>query len=99
MTTAYTDEQTDTALQSLNHQTDSPWVLKEGKLHKIFAFPDFVVAFEFMTRVAAHAEDLNHHPEWTNVYNRVEFNLMTHDAKGISAKDFRLAEAIETENR
>ena len=99
MTTAYTDDQIEAALLTLNRQLDKPWVRKEGKLHKKFAFPDFVAAFEFMTRVAPHAEELNHHPEWTNVYNRVEFNLMTHDAKGISAKDFRLAEAIETENR
>lgn len=99
MTTAYTDNQIETALLTLNRQLDKAWVRKEGKLHKKFTFTDFNAAFQFMTRVAVHAEELNHHPEWTNVYNRVEFNLMTHDAKGISAKDFRLAEAIEAEYR
>ena len=99
MPAGYTNDQIETALHNLNQQLDKPWALKVGKLHKKFAFPDFLAAFAFMTRVAVHAEEFNHHPEWTNVYNRVEFNLMTHDAKGISAKDFRLAEAIEAEYR
>jgi 4a-hydroxytetrahydrobiopterin dehydratase len=99
MSARYTDNKVKSALHELNQRLDKPWVLKDGKLHKKFAFADFLAAFAFMTRVAGHAEEFNHHPEWTNVYNRVEFNLMTHDVRGISAKDFRLAEAIEAEYR
>ena len=67
------------------------WELKDGKLHRQFAFPDFAEAFRFMTAVAAEAERLQHHPEWSNVYNRVTVDLVTHDAAGITALDFELA--------
>ena len=59
------------------------------------AFEDFVEAFGFMTRVALIAEAMNHHPEWSNVWNKVEINLTTHDAGGITMRDFRLASAID----
>ena len=67
------------------------WELKNDKLHRGFVFPDFAEAFRFMTAVAAEAERLNHHPEWSNVYNRVTMDLVTHDAGGITALDFELA--------
>ena len=67
------------------------WELKDGKLHRGFAFPDFAEAFRFMTALAADAERLQHHPEWCNVYNRVTMDLVTHDAGGITALDFELA--------
>lgn len=67
------------------------WSLDDGKLHRKFQFGDFVAAFGFMSRAALLAEKMNHHPEWTNVYNRVEVWLTTHDAGGISEKDFELA--------
>ena len=67
------------------------WELKDGKLHRGFAFQDFAEAFRFMTALAAEAERLNHHPEWSNVYNRVVIDLVTHDAGGITALDFELA--------
>jgi len=67
------------------------WALANGKLHKDYAFASFVQAFAFMTGVALVAEAMNHHPEWFNVYNRVTIDLTTHDAGGISAKDFELA--------
>lgn len=67
------------------------WTLDDGKLHRKFQFGDFVAAFGFMSRAALLAEKMNHHPEWTNVYNRVEVWLTTHDAGGISEKDFELA--------
>lgn len=64
-------------------------------IHKSFRFDDFVQAFAFMTRVAKAAEDMNHHPEWSNVYNRVDITLTTHDAGGVTTKDLTLAAAIK----
>ena len=63
-------------------------------IHKSFRFDDFVQAFAFMTRVAKAAEDMNHHPEWSNVYNRVDITLTTHGAGGVTTKDLTLAAAI-----
>jgi 4a-hydroxytetrahydrobiopterin dehydratase len=60
-----------------------------------FVFPDFSAAFAFMTRVALLAEKMDHHPEWSNVYNRVAIALTTHDAGGLSARDVAMAKAIE----
>jgi 4a-hydroxytetrahydrobiopterin dehydratase len=60
-----------------------------------FVFADFVEAFGFMTRVAILAEKADHHPEWTNVYARVDMLLTTHDAGGLSARDVALAHAID----
>ena len=67
------------------------WSLANGKLHREFRFPDFVRAFAFMSEVAFHAEKLDHHPEWSNVYAKVAVDLVTHDAKGITELDFELA--------
>ncbi len=67
------------------------WSLADGKLHRDFRFGDFVEAFAFMTAAALHAEKLDHHPEWSNVYARVAVDLVTHDAKGITELDFELA--------
>ncbi|MEM7357223.1 MAG: 4a-hydroxytetrahydrobiopterin dehydratase [Acidobacteriota bacterium] len=67
------------------------WTLQDGKLHKDYAFDDFVHAFGFMSSVALIAEGMNHHPEWFNVYNRVSIDLTTHDAGGISPLDFEFA--------
>ena len=58
-------------------------------------FADFIEAFGFMTQVALLAERMNHHPEWTNVWNRVDILLTTHDAGGLSGRDVELAEAID----
>ena len=71
------------------------WSLSDGKLHREFKFPDFTHAFAFMAAAATVAEKLNHHPEWFNVYSRVVVDLTTHDAGGISSKDFDLARAME----
>jgi 4a-hydroxytetrahydrobiopterin dehydratase len=71
------------------------WTFSENFLHRNFAFADFRKAFAFMSEVAAHADELDHHPDWSNVYNRVVINLHTHDAKGVTAKDFELATRIE----
>ncbi len=67
------------------------WTIRSGKLHKDFTFDSFVRAFGFMSSVALVAESMDHHPEWFNVYNRVSIDLTTHDAGGISHKDFELA--------
>jgi 4a-hydroxytetrahydrobiopterin dehydratase len=66
-------------------------------LVKDFTFKSFVEAFGFMTRVALHAEKLNHHPEWSNVYNKVSILLTTHDADGLTELDVKLAKKIERE--
>lgn len=70
------------------------WSLKNSKLHWEHDFKDFNEAFSFMTRVALWAEQMNHHPEWFNVYKHLEVDLTTHDAGGISEKDFQLAKKI-----
>ena len=62
---------------------------------RLFAFADFAEAFAFMTRVALYAEKADHHPEWANVWNRVEITLTTHDAGGLSARDLAMAQAID----
>lgn len=67
------------------------WEYCDGALHRKFQFPDFVRAFAFMTEVALHAEKLDHHPDWSNVYNRVTMALSTHDAGGVTELDFTLA--------
>ena len=71
------------------------WRLKDGKLEKKFVFRDFIEAFGFMAQVALQAEKQNHHPEWSNIYNRVCIALTTHELGGISKRDFRLASAID----
>ena len=64
-------------------------------IQKTFTFKSFNQAFSFMTRVAMEAEKANHHPEWFNVYNRVDVTLKTHDAGGITEKDIKLAQFME----
>ena len=64
-------------------------------IHKAYRFPDFNAAFAFMTRVALKAEKMDHHPEWSNVYNRVEITLSTHDAGGLTGLDVELAQFAE----
>ncbi|ANY20002.1 Putative pterin-4-alpha-carbinolamine dehydratase [Tsuneonella dongtanensis] len=80
------------ALDALPH-----WSLtREGKaIERKLAFGDFAEAFGFMTRVAIIAEKADHHPEWFNVYNRVEIALTTHDAGGLSTRDVAMAKAID----
>ena len=80
-----------TALASLPN-----WALVAGKLHRELAFPSFIDAFAFMTRVALFAERTDHHPEWFNVYGKVRIDLWTHDCGGISTLDVELARFIES---
>ncbi len=73
------------------------WQEVEGRdaIRKEFMFRNFVEAFGWMTRVALHAEKLNHHPEWSNVWNRVDVTLITHDCDGLSDLDIRLAKRMD----
>ena len=74
------------------------WEEVDGRdaIRKSFAFGDFNEAFGFMTRIALAAEKADHHPEWFNVYNRVEITLSTHDAGGLSERDIALAKVIDS---
>ncbi|HUW80774.1 MAG TPA: 4a-hydroxytetrahydrobiopterin dehydratase [Acidocella sp.] len=72
------------------------WALaKDGKsIHQSFKFTSFAEAWSFMTHVALLAEKMDHHPDWSNSYNKVEISLSTHDAGGVTKKDLALAQAI-----
>jgi len=76
-------------LRAWNHEPE------RDALTRRLTFADFSDAFAFMTRVALIAEKMDHHPEWSNVWNRVDILLTTHDAGGLSARDVRLAEAVD----
>lgn len=76
-------------------ETQVPWRMQEGRLVKAFRFADFVEAFGFMTQVALVAERMGHHPDWTNVYDRVDVALRTHDAGAVTGKDHALAAAVD----
>jgi 4a-hydroxytetrahydrobiopterin dehydratase len=82
-----------TALKSLPE-----WSAAAGRdaITRSFRFPDFTAAFAFMTRVAAKAEEMDHHPEWFNVWNRVDVTLSTHDAGGVTQKDADLAAFMDS---
>lgn len=73
------------------------WNIVDGRdaIMKVFLFNDFISAFGFMTKVAIYTEKLNHHPEWFNVYNKVEVTLSTHDCGGISKLDIELANIMD----
>jgi len=72
------------------------WKIEKNRLKKSFTFKDFKEAFGFMTKVALVAEKMDHHPTWTNVYNKVDFELSTHDAGDtVTEKDQKLAKAID----
>ena len=85
------DDQIVAALEDL-----PDWQRAEDRLQRTFEFPDFRAAMAFMVRAGFEAEQRNHHPEWTNVYNRVQVSLNTHSADGkITAKDVDLAKAFD----
>jgi 4a-hydroxytetrahydrobiopterin dehydratase len=71
------------------------WEYYDNALHAEFEFDNFKDCFSAMSRIAFECEAQHHHPEWTNVYNMLTISLSTHDAKGVTEKDFKLAEAIE----
>lgn len=82
-------------LAELNKNTNSLWECEENQLQKTFVFADFVSAFGFMTKVAIIAQSIDHHPDWSNVYNKVTVKLSTHSSGGITNLDFSLANAME----
>lgn len=84
------DEEVNTKLQTLDG-----WSVDDGKLFRELKFRDFIQAFGFMTRVALLAEQADHHPNWSNVYSTVRIHLWTHDAEGLTERDFSLAAAID----
>jgi len=71
------------------------WSVKEGKLCKEFKFVDFAEAMGWMVSVAIYADRIDHHPDWTNVYNRVDVALITHDMKALSTLDLALAQRMQ----
>ena len=81
--------------EALDGLPDWDWDEARDAITRSLVFTDFVEAFGFMSRVALLAEKADHHPEWSNVWNRVEILLTTHDAGGLSERDIELAEAIE----
>ncbi|MCP8882829.1 4a-hydroxytetrahydrobiopterin dehydratase [Devosia sp. XJ19-1] len=87
-----TTAQREAALTSLGDWSYDP---EEDAIERGFGFKDFSAAFAFMTRVALLAEKAGHHPEWSNVYNKVSIRLTTHDAGGLSDKDIDLARRID----
>jgi len=90
-------ETLDAAARAALTDTLPGWRMAEGRdaIRRSFRFRDFSEAWGFMARVALLAEAQDHHPEWSNVWNRVEILLTTHDAGGLSARDVRLAQAID----
>ncbi|AOK30783.1 pterin-4-alpha-carbinolamine dehydratase [Burkholderia singularis] len=91
-----TSEERKTQLENLPH-----WVAVPGRdaIQRSFRFADFNEAFGFMTRVAIKAQEMDHHPEWFNVYNQVDITLSTHDAHGLTERDIKLAHFIEEAGR
>lgn len=92
----FNDNDVQQALHSLNEKADPKWTIEDGKLSKAFKFKDFQQAFGFMTMCAIYAEKKDHHPEWFNVYNKVNVQLTTHEVSGLSEKDFDLASKMES---
>lgn len=90
MTTRFSESQLQDVMAEL-----PGWTVREEKLYRQFKFKDFVSAFGFMSQVAILAEKMDHHPEWFNVYNRVDIELTTHDLGGISMRDITLAKQID----
>ena len=85
----------DTEILRRMQTIDASWVLKGKFIHREIIFKDFIDAFSFMTKVAILAEKSNHHPNWKNVYNKVNIALNTHEADGLTEKDFELAMKID----
>ncbi len=86
------DSERETALQALSSWTHDP---ERDAITRAFRFANFSEAFAFMARAALLAEKMDHHPEWFNVYNKVDVTLTTHDCDGLSERDVKMAKAME----
>lgn len=95
MKQAWSSAQAAQAFAALQQRVHAPWRLHEGGLHVAWTFQDFAQAMAFMNAVAEVAERMNHHPEWTHVYNRVQVRLTTHEAGGLTQLDVDLALAMD----
>ena len=82
--------------QKINNLSKN-WVIEDVFLKGSFVFKNFDDAFSFMKKVAIKCEDMNHHPKWTNVYNKIDVELYTHDSGGITEKDFELSSYMDDE--
>lgn len=91
------DQKLDAAAVEEELESLEGWSLSKdgGSIGKAFRFKNFSEAFGFMSRVALMSEKMNHHPDWSNSYNRVDISLRTHDAGGLTESDFKLAKAID----
>ncbi|CAD5272297.1 putative pterin-4-alpha-carbinolamine dehydratase [Alteromonas sp. 38] len=98
MSTLLTREEIQVNLETLNEglEENERWALNDNAIEKTFTFKSFIRAFGWMSQIAIWAEKLKHHPEWFNVYNRVEVKLTTHDVGGLSELDFKLATKMES---
>lgn len=92
---ALTDHQLKDNLAKLNFDDEVVWHIEDEKLSKHFEFKNFQSAFGFMTMCALYCDKVDNHPEWKNCYNRVYVQLITHSVKGISTKDFDLANHMD----
>lgn len=81
--------------KAIAHLTGWDYNSQRDAVTKTFIFKDFSEAWAFMSRIALKAEQMNHHPEWFNVYNKVQITLTTHEVKGLSERDVKLADAID----
>ena len=87
---AYTEKEINEKLDKFDG-----WEYEDNAIHAAFEFEDFKEAFSAMTRIAFEAEKMQHHPDWHNVYNTLNITLSTHDADGVTDKDFELAKVID----
>lgn len=83
------------SLNAMNPASEEKWVFKDNGITKTFVFESFVSAFGFMQQVAFAAEKMNHHPEWFNVYNKVDVRLTSHDFGGVTKFDAEMAQTME----
>ena len=81
--------------QKINNLSKN-WVIEDVFLKGSFVFKNFDDAFSFMKKIAIKCEDMNHHPKWTNVYNKIDVELYTHDSGGITEKDFELSSYMDS---
>ncbi|MBZ2164227.1 4a-hydroxytetrahydrobiopterin dehydratase [Alteromonas stellipolaris] len=98
MSKILTREEIQENLSMLNEglEENERWTLSDNAIEKTFTFKSFIRAFGWMSQIAIWAEKLKHHPEWFNVYNRIEVKLTTHDVGGLSELDFKLATKMES---